>query len=268
MTETEPTGPTVVGDKSELVRRISSAPGVLVGFDFDGTLAPIESNPTHSTVAPSLAERLQEFANRPNVQLAVVSGRQLADLESRIPLDDTILAGNHGLEVKRDNEYTVYGDADEYRSLLESIAETLSEKLAEIPGCRIEDKEFTRTIHVRETPDSSVDAVCNTVQRTVERYSNCHITRGKQAFEVRPSVSHDKGTTMAMLAKETPADWLTLYIGDDTTDEHAFEVIQPDGVGVHIGANTETEALYRVPEQDDVESFVNWLEEMVSAEDS
>ena len=54
------------------------------------------------------------------------------------------------------------------------------------------------------------------------------MTRGKKVFEVRPNVPWNKGKALLFLLEKLgitrDSGAVTLYIGDDITDEDAFEV--------------------------------------------
>jgi trehalose 6-phosphate phosphatase len=258
MTRIEESPPNVMGDARPLVERLESADGFIVGFDYDGTLAPIREDPDAPTIPPRLERALQSLADRDGVQVAVVSGRQLDDLADRVDVDGVVLAGNHGLELSRDGEPVLRDGVDRYLPSVRDAHSELQSSVADVPGCHVEDKGVTITVHVRETPADRVTDVRDRVLDTAASTPGVHVTEGKQVFEVRPSVPHDKGTTMELLEGENPSDWLTLYLGDDTTDEDAFAAIQPDGVGIHVGTG-DTVAAYRLPEQGAVPEFVAWL---------
>jgi hypothetical protein len=59
-----------------------------------------------------------------------------------------------------------------------------------------------------------------------------------------------------LIAEDVPENWLTVYVGDDATDEDAFEVVEPEGVGVLVGADPETAASVRVAKQSAVAEFL------------
>lgn len=259
MTQSEPTVPLVFADPTSLTDRLEEADGILVGFDFDGTLAPIADDPDAPTLSAPLQRSLDELAARDDVSVAVVSGRALEDLRSRVPLENVILAGNHGLERYHDGERRTLPGSVSQRESLRSVCTTLRSTLADVPGCFIEDKGLTITVHVRQTPDEYADQVRKEIHERAATNPDLTVTRGKQVFEIRPNTPHDKGTTMQLLQDEVPDEWLTLYIGDDTTDEDAFEALQPDGVGIHVGSRSDTAADFRLPSQAAVPSFVTWV---------
>lgn len=249
----------VVDRATHLVRQLSVADGLLLGLDFDGTLTPIARDPDAPTLPESVERSLRTLASRPDTQVAIISGRELDDLRGRATISDVIYAGNHGLELYRDGNETVVGVTEQQQAALRKIYTRLRSTVSDVPGCHIEDKGVTLTVHVRETPPGRVEKVRDAVVTVTGETGDVHVTTGKQVFEIRPSVDHDKGTTMQHLEDEVPADWLTLYLGDDTTDEDAFEAIQPEGVGIHVGTNTDTAAAYRIATQEDVPTFLTWL---------
>lgn len=264
MTESQHSVSAVSAEPTRLDTRIRDADGLFAGFDFDGTLAPITSDPDAAAMDVRVESQLRRLAKHDEVRVAVVSGRELDDLKSRVNVDGVVFAGNHGLERFRDGKYTVQPDAAKHLPTVHSLSKRLQASLAEVPGCRVEDKGLTLSVHVRQTPLDRIEEVRQTVQNTVGEQTGLAVSRGKEVFEVRPQGSHDKGITMADLAREAPENWLTLYLGDDTTDEDAFEAIQPEGIGIHVGTEADTSARYRISAQEDVPSFVDWLTSAVS----
>ena len=46
----------------------------------------------------------------------------------------------------------------------------------------------------------------------------------------------DKGTALERLLKEQPDDDFCVYVGDDSTDEDALEVLVDRGIGIKVGS--------------------------------
>ena len=69
---------------------------ILYAFDFDGTLARISSDRRGVKLSPSTHGWLRELATR--APCAIISGRALSDLASRVNGAVPYLIGNHGLE--------------------------------------------------------------------------------------------------------------------------------------------------------------------------
>lgn len=246
--------------RGEIVDQLADATGLLVGIDFDGTLAPIAADPDEPTITTACQQAIERLAAHPDTRVAVISGRELADLRGRVGLDGIVYAGNHGLELDRGSGTDEQLDAARHRQTLRTVLADLGDRLTEIPGVEIEDKGLTATVHVRQTPDERVDEVEDAVTTAVERAdSELRIEPGKQVFELRPPVDWDKGSAIRSLSNEMPTGWRAVYLGDDVTDDDAFREVRPDGVGVLVGSRADAEADYRLPTQADVAPFLHWL---------
>ncbi|QPV61924.1 trehalose-phosphatase [Halosimplex litoreum] len=249
--------------------RLAAAPGVVCCLDFDGTLAPIVDDPDAAAMPPGVRERLVALRDCESVRGAVVSGRELADLRERVGVGGIAYAGNHGIERRIDGGRSVAPDARLSADAVSRVCDRLGDRLAHVPGVAIEDKGLTATVHVRNVPDERVPEVGRVVGETVEEVMTTgdaalEIRDGKAIREIRPDVEWDKGRAVAQLAEEAPDGWLPLYVGDDVTDEDAFEALREHdgGLGVLVGER-ETAANYRIERQRDV---VELLELVVDAQ--
>ncbi len=238
---------------------------MLVALDFDGTLSPIVERPEDAALLDRVAEPLRRLARRSDTVVAIVSGRGLADVRSRIGLDALYYAGNHGFEIEGPGVDRVHPAAEEARPGLEACIAGVEEALVDEPGVQVEDKRWTLSIHYRraERPDAearvreAVDAHC--------RRPGLRVTAGKKVFEVRPDVDWHKGRATAFLldvvaaAGDTAADDTdraplpAIFIGDDRTDEDAFEVVRDLGGGIVVGdpppRDTRAVAWVRTPDE-------------------
>lgn len=247
--------------RHELATRVAAAEGLLVGLDFDGTLAPIDSDPDAPTITRAARRAVERFVASPaDATVAVISGRELSDLRRRVGIDGVVYAGNHGLELARGERSLVHPVAKRRRPALRRSLERLRDRLTDVPGWEIEDKGLTASIHVRHTPARRVDEVRSAVEASVrEAGEGLSVATGKQVLEIRPTVDWDKGRTIDHLSAGTPDRWLTMYLGDDVTDEDAFRAIRPDGVPVLVGTREDTAATHRLPEQKRVAPFLEWV---------
>src|SRR6478672_518711 len=79
--------------------RIARVPQLLVGCDYDGTLAPLVDDPAAAGPLPEAVAAVRALAALPQTVVAVISGRALRDLAtlSRLP-SEVHLVGSHGSE--------------------------------------------------------------------------------------------------------------------------------------------------------------------------
>jgi trehalose 6-phosphate phosphatase len=258
------TPPDALSRRAEVDDRLEGAEGLVLGLDFDGTLAPIVDDHTEAALDPAVRGPLDRLAERPGVAVALVSGRALSDLAGRVGLDGAVYAGNHGLELGHDDEVTVHPAAVGLRREVDRLCAELDAALADVPGYAVENKGVTATVHFRAAPEGSVPRVVETVERLAGGVDGLRVTEGKAIRELRPAVEWDKGRVMELLAGTVPGGWLTVYLGDDTTDEDAFRAIQPEGIGVRVGSTTDdpvdTDAAYRLDDRTAVPRFLEWLD--------
>lgn len=250
--------PPLVGNWLPAVaERLAVASRLSLCLDFDGTLAPIVESPDDAAMPVRLRETLAALADRPRVDVAVVSGRGLADLRERVPVDGCALAGNHGLEMDRDGERWVHPEVADARPALERACRAVADHFDDVPDVRIEDKRVTATVHHRGA-DVDHDTVRAAVGSALDDESGLVATDGRKIVEIRPTVEWDKADAVRSL---TDDDAAAAYVGDDTTDEDAFEVLDElpnGGVGVLVG-DRPSAADFRVADVDGVRTFLEWL---------
>lgn len=86
------------------------------------------------------------------------------------------------------------------------------------------------------------------------------ILRGKRVWEVLPRALPGKGETLKNLLKDMPKTTLQIYVGDDSTDETAFDALRK-GITVRVGRSSQTQAQFWVRNPDDVFRFLRKAEE-------
>jgi trehalose 6-phosphate phosphatase len=244
-----------------IVEELVAHEGLLVALDFDGTLAAIERRPDEAAIPDPTREAVAALADRPNVEVAVVSGRELADVRERVGLPDLSYAGNHGLEIHA-SEYEVHSTARDAREDIAALCDLLGDQLADVDGVIVENKGVTATVHHRLVDDEEVPVVENAVETLVATRDDVRLTTGKDVLELRPAVEWDKGEAVRELYDELVPDderWLPVYVGDDTTDEAAFSLLDERGLGVKVGDDPATEAPYRVADPESVRAVLTWL---------
>ena len=247
-------------DLDAVSRTFAASAGLLVGLDFDGTLTSIEPDPDEPSLPPKNRRALRRLAAHDHIQPAVISGRKLSDLRARVDVTGVAYAGNHGLELHVDGRTVTHPIADRRREDIADVAGALADAFASVPGCVVEDKAVTATVHYRRAPTELVDWIRATVVETVDRVAadRLQLSSGKDVFEIGPAVHWNKGSAIRLLSDRLPATWRTCYLGDDTTDEHAFRALHRDELGIHVGHGP-TAASLRLADPTDVELFLRWL---------
>jgi trehalose-phosphatase len=211
-----------------------------VFLDYDGTLTPIVEHPDLAVLSDEVRAAVAALAEETVV--AVLSGRDAADVRDKIALDGIYYAGSHGFDVVGPDGRRLGGGElarfDRYLEPLAAAADEVAERLAGIPGANVERKRFAVAVHYRQVDPADVPAVDEAVRGVGERHPELRTTGGKMIHEFRPDVDWDKGRALLFLLERMGLgadDWLPFYLGDDLTDEDGFEALQGRGIGIVVG---------------------------------
>lgn len=249
-----------------VVEAFATAAGIVLCCDFDGTLAPIESDPDAVTPLPESQAALRALADYPDVEAAVISGRALDDVRERVGVDGLAYAGNHGLELYRDGERSVHPVAAKRRPTIRRLADAIAAEIEDVEGAFVEDKGVTATVHYRQASPEGAAVTREAVAAVAARIGEgIRITEGKEIRELRPSIPWDKGSAVRLLAADAPRGWLPAYVGDDTTDEDAFHAATDGGgIAIHVGDIDATAASYQLADPEAVAVFLRRLQERLT----
>jgi trehalose 6-phosphate phosphatase len=245
----------------EVHRRVARAPHLLIGLDFDGTLAPIVNEPADAVLAREMRALLEELANRAETTVAILSGRSLDDVRQRVGLPGLIYSGNHGLEIAGAGLFFVEPLAASRQETLRQFANDLSARL--VPMAAVEDKGLTASVHVRQTPTVYQSRVRQIVDERVAGHSlHFHVTTGDMVYEIRPRVDWHKGAAINWIRQRLDINGAAVvYVGDDDTDEDAFAAL-PNEITVRVGNAVATLANYRLANPDEVAVFLSRLADL------
>jgi len=248
---------------SEAASLVNAARRVFLFLDFDGTLAPIVDEPGDATMSAEARALLIVLMRKPRFSVAIVSGRALADLETRVGLERLTYAGDHGFEIRGPGLSFIEPTAVKRMSALNRVAGDLENRLREIAGVRVENKGLTASVHYRKVREEQRDQVREIVKDTVATAGGLfRVTQGLSVLEIRPRVNWHKGTAARWIMMASGyRDGMPVYLGDDATDEDAF-VSLASGITVRVGRTTETSAKYHLEYQESTAEFLAWLAEL------
>lgn len=215
-------------------RLVAAAGSTVVGLDFDGTLAPIVSDPTQARIHPEAAEVLFALAQRV-AGIAIITGRparqalHLGDLEelgARIH--------GHGRQLHLFGQYGNEHWTAETRRIVSPrpprglatferlLPHTLRE--AQAADAYVEDKGLAIAVHTRRMADPAA-----AFQRLLPRLEvlaarhGLSVEPGKSVIEIRDADTH-KGLVVEHLAEALDAQGF-LIAGDDLGDIEAFDAV-------------------------------------------
>jgi trehalose 6-phosphate synthase/phosphatase len=203
-------------------------------LDYDGTLTPIMQRPEQAVLSVEMRELLRRVADV--MPVVLMSGRAREDLISRVGIPAMIYAGSHGFDISGpgDLRHQVAGD---FVPLIHETAEQLAREFAPVPGVFIEEKRLSVGVHYRLATHADSMRVIAHVDALTARDARLQKRYGKKVIELRPAVDWDKGKAVSWICERVGIDSaviLPIYIGDDLTDEDAFEALQGTGVTIVV----------------------------------
>lgn len=245
---------------AEVERKVCAAPGLAVFLDYDGTLASIAGRPDEARLAPGVRPLLETLAHNAGTTVAVISGRALEDLRSRVGVSGLIYAGNHGLEISWGEGRFVHAGAAGRKESLVRLSSEIESRCALWPGATVEFKGLTATVHFRRVPAEDRPRLCRLVRKVAAARGNGFVVRrGRCSLEIRPDVPWGKGEAVHFIRTRLSVPGsLAICMGDDRTDEDAFAAL-PDGITVRVGRSEASAARYNVRDVAQVRHFLEWL---------
>jgi trehalose-phosphatase len=191
-----------------------------------------------------------------------MSGRDLADLRERVGVSGVIYAGCHGLEIEGPGINFRHPEAEAQEEVLGAVSRQLTERAPTVPGMRIEPKRFGLAVHYRHVAQDQMRRVETELARAIQQGAGrLRIFHGSQVIEIQPQVSWSKADCVLwirdVLQRTASGPMMVIYMGDDWTDENAFEALAGQGITIRVGAAVPTsKAIYRLPDVADVQRFL------------
>ena len=225
-------------------------------LDVDGTLLELAATPQAVSVSDDLRQRLRALAAAGGGAVAFVSGRAIADLDALFAPLALPSAGLHGFE--RRTASGLHGTRPlPSAAALETGRGAMLDLARRHAGLLLEDKRFALALHYRNAPHLE-DTVVKAMQEVSGRLAaELELQRGKMVVELRPAGATKAQAVAAFLAEPPFAGRLAVFIGDDLTDEPAFELVNRlGGVSVVVSAARPSAARARLA---DVTAVHDWL---------
>lgn len=228
-------------------------------LDVDGTLLEIAAQPQTVSVPEDLRTLLRALLLLTGGAVALVSGRAVSDLDSLFAPLTLPSAGLHGFELR--------GASGTYRrrplpstAALEAARGAMTHLARQHEGLLVEDKQFALALHYRGAPQLEEMAVTAMRQVLAHVGGEFELQRGKMVVELRPAGATKAAAVAAFLAEAPFAGRLPIFVGDDLTDEPAFELVNHlHGLSVVVSATRPSAARAHLT---DVAAVRRWLAQL------
>ncbi len=245
-----------------LLQTVARAPQSLLMLDYDGTLAPFRKNPEQALPYPGVSDVLQQIVRFTKTRVVIISGR---DANEVIPLlgiePHPEVWGFHGLQrLKPDG-------AVELSALDEATAAALAEAdnwlLYQQLQHAAEYKTGSIAVHWRGLSECDLGEIRGRVLlgwTSIARQTGLALLEFDGGVEIRARKAN-KGAAARTIMNEMNPDTPTAYLGDDTTDEHAFDAVNSRGLSILVRPRWRTTSaqLWLMPPGEVLDLLARWL---------
>jgi trehalose 6-phosphate phosphatase len=197
--------------------------------------------------------RLSAFAETQSV--AVVSGRALEDLQSRLTFKPTHLIGNHGLE----SDTTTPEALEEAESLSRQWRDQIlarGQSLFQKHHYDLEEKSYSLSVHFRNSPDPEL-AGRELLPLLQSLHPEARIIPGHYVMNVVPP-RRNKGVALVELMRHYRYAH-AVYVGDDVTDEDVFDLESVEILSVRIGYSETSHAEFFLHKQGELRDLLEFI---------
>jgi trehalose 6-phosphate phosphatase len=225
-----PLEPTTEAGTAALAKVLADPTGLLIAVDYDGTLAPIVSDPEHAHADPAAVGALGRLGDLVG-RIVVLTGRpartavRLGGFSETDGLGSMIVLGQYGVE-RWDAGSDAY-DLPPEPAAIEEVADELPTILEQHDAseAKVEHKGRAVGVHTRKLADPA--GTLRRLTQPLEDLAARHELRlepGKNVLEIRER-GIDKGEALLNVVAETGARSV-IFAGDDLGDLPAFRAVQ------------------------------------------
>ncbi|MGH8579916.1 MAG: trehalose-phosphatase [Gammaproteobacteria bacterium] len=213
-------------------------------LDYDGTLAPFQIERDRAFPYPGVQEVLRQISVLPNTRLVIVTGRPANEVTPLLGLEhQPEIWGSHGWErllpngshqVMQPHEWAQQDLDLAYGRLLALACSRLRGILA--IGRHVERKLASLALHWRGCPPAVTAEIRDSVAeewRGLAQYTGLKLCPFEEGVELCVP-GRTKADAVETIIEETGEDAAVAYLGDDLTDEDAFQSLKGKGLSALV----------------------------------
>lgn len=210
--------------------RLAAQSRSVLFLDYDGTLAPFRTDPSRAYPYPGVRSVLQRILRRPRRRVVIVTGRRVGNLLPLLPEASSLeVWGAHGWERRMpDGTLHIPPIPEPARAALEQ-AQGIAHDLGLAVHC--ETKPGCLAFHHRSLPAQQLSRLgpLHRAWSALEQPGLLRLHEFDGGVELRTEGRH-KGDVVRTVLAELPAGTPAAYLGDDLTDEDAFQTLAGNGL--------------------------------------
>lgn len=211
-----------------LARALGAASSVYLFLDYGGTLVP-QGASAGTRPEREVLRRIEQISEVESFSTFVVSGRTVDELDGLIGIPGVGLVGQRGFEIRRVDEPTIHPvDPGNVGNLIHHIELDAHGCLATHLGVGLENRGFALVLKLRGCGSRVAREASQcfvTLVRTLDVHAQLELLWGDDVVEARMAGWHKGDAVSHILREADPGNSLAIYIGDDVTDEDAFEAV-------------------------------------------
>lgn len=245
-----------------ILRAVARSPQSLLMLDYDGTIAPFRQDPAQALPYPGVSPLLQQIIRTGRTRLVIISGREAGEVIPLLDIDPhPEIWGLHGLQRLRSDGSVDLSSLDE-RTVADLAAAEDWLRYQQLEH-KAEFKTGSIALHWRGLDECEAESVRGRALlgwRPLAKYTRLALLEFDGGIEIRAHDA-DKGDAVRTILNEMNPGTPTAYLGDDATDEHAFEAVNGRGLSILARARLrKTAAQLWLKPPDEVLDFLNrWL---------
>lgn len=226
-------------------------------LDIDGTISEFSTDPEKSFISQQVLDNIQEFIHL-NIPVFAVTGRSATKAYALFNPIEIPIASTHGLEISANSRTSI----ESYLPNLQfaQLKRDIEQKCSVYPDLLIEYKTHSIALHYRTHPNlQEVSRII--VSELLEKYSFMKLSKGKFVWELVP-IEANKGSAIHKLMNHYQLEkYCPIFIGDDTTDESGFLVVNhANGISIKVGFGA-TQAQYHI---ENVHAVIQFLTDLLN----
>jgi trehalose 6-phosphate phosphatase len=238
----------ILSQRNRAILKKFASENVLVAFDFDGTLAPIVSDPDGAGLRPSTQKLLRRVTQL--YPCIVVSGRSRKDVRQKLAgVHFREYIGNHGIEP--------WSSSSAMARKVEAWIPVLTRKLEHLHGVLVENKRLSVSVHFRH--ERNKKRAIETIEAVAGGLPGARVFGGKQVVNIVPIGAPGKGIALKRALREIGCA-KAIYVGDDVTDEDVFAMGQNGRfLTIRVAANGSSLARFYIRDQREIDPLLTTL---------
>ena len=216
------------------MKDLTTAPASVLLLDYDGTLAPFQTERSRAYPYPQVVPLLESILKCEKSRVVIITGRPVVEMGPLLsPLHNIEMWGSHGLEhLLADGTFRQTVISPQTAAMLSQAESGLI--AAGLAQCT-EIKPGGIAVHWRDMSDAGMKSIQACAHKILSAFAKQELKLFGFEAGLELRVAHpDKGDAVSSILSDSGPHTQVAYLGDDLTDEDAFSVLNSSGLTVLV----------------------------------